>query len=359
MGQPWLGVVVAALTWTAAPAAPLLVERFDQGTGVWEAHGCDGGAVSDGKYAANGLALRIDYTATPGFHAAALQLQQSLVGAQTMKFWVRTQARAMLLAVIQEDNDAAYAAMLHCPAGEPQQVELGLDRFMLWGDSKDDNDQLDLDRVKLVGLADMSGELRGVLDDPGPRSLWLDDFELVTEPPVNVYSQDGDLPYRLADEESPVWCWLPLVGEVVQSPAQGITWSYDGAPSSPTFHGINAMGLLIGNLPARGATHLLVTVASERAATMVVVLQESASPSAGRDESRYVQPLQLAGGGQATTAALALTDFVMDTDQGDENQRLDLDQVHLLLIADAESGQGKTALPNALRVEAVELAGVQ
>jgi len=345
--QPWRILATSLLLTIVAPAAPLLVERFEQGTGLWEAHGCDGGAVSDGQYAADGLALRLDYTAAPGFHAAALQIQQSLAGARTLRFWVRTRERAMLLAVLQEENEAVYAAMLHSPAGVGQQVELGLDRLMLWADSKDDNDQLDLDRVKMIAVADMSGELKGVLDGPGARQLWLDDLEVVTDAPTNAYSQDGGLPYRLADEATDLWCWLPLVGDVQTVPGLGVSWEYDGAPSSPVFHGLNAIGLMLGSLPAQGATHLLLTIASQRAASCAVVLQESASQ--GRNESRYYQPLQLTAGGQSLTAALALADFVMDPDQGDENQRLDLDQVHLLLLADGETGQGKMAPPNVLR----------
>lgn len=355
MSHRWLIPLAIVLAAAATPAAPLLVERFENGTGVWEAHGCDGGPVSDGQHAADGLALRIDYTATPGFHAAALQLQQSLVGARTLRFWIYTKERAMLLAVVQEENDATYAAMISCPAGEGQQVELGLDRLMLWADSKDDNDRLDLDRVNLLAIADMSGELKGVLDGPGARAMWLDDFQVLTDPPSNVYSRDGELPFRLADEASPLWTWLPLVGELSRAEGHGVSWSYDGTPSSPTFHGINAIGLMLGALPAAGATHLLLTIASERAARLAVVLQESASPAAGRNESRYIKPQQIQGGGQPLTVALALSDFVMDTDAGDENQKLDLDQVHLLLLADAETGQGTIALPNVLRVEAVEL----
>ena len=357
MRHPWLWLLNALLLAATAPAAPLLVERFENGTGAWEAHGCDGAPISDGLHAADGLALRVDYVAEPGFHAAALQIEQSLAGAQTVKFWVHTSQRAMLLAVLQEDNGATYATMIFSPEGAGQQVELPIDRFTLWADSHDDNDRLDLDHLRLIAVADMSGELKGVFDGPGSRSMWLDDFQLVTDSPTNAYSQDGQLPYRLADESSGLSCWFPLVGEVSILPGQGLQWDYDGAPGIKAFQGINALGLMLGDLPAEGATHLLLTIASERAATCAVVLQEA--KSADREESRYFQPVQLAGGGQSTTVALALSDFVMDTNQGDDNNRLDLDQVHLMLLADLETGLQKMAAPNLIIIEAVELVAAQ
>jgi hypothetical protein len=355
--NPWLTFLTSGLLLTPATAAPLLVERFETGSGNWEAHGCDGGPLSDGLHAADGLALRVDYTAEPGFHAAALQVQQSFKGARTVRFWVRTSHDAMLLAVLQEENDAAYATMLYSPAETGQVIELGLDRFTLWADSNDDNDRLDLDKLKLVAIADMSGELKGVFDGPGGRSLWLDDFEVVTEAPAHAYSQDGLLPLRLADEHSGLWSWLPMVGQLNLIPAQGLQWRYDGAPGLEAFHGLSAIGLLLGQLPADGATHLLLTIASERAATFAVVLQEAKGGE--RNESRYMHPLQLSGGTRISTLALPLDDFVMDPDQGDENSRLDLDQVHLLLLVDVETGQQKLAAPNQITIEAVELVGAQ
>jgi hypothetical protein len=111
-------------------------------------------------------------------------------------------------------------------------------------------------------------------------------------------------------------------------------------------------------LPKEGATHLLLTLKSKRAATLAVVLQEEARPPT-LDESRYATMLEVKASDTATTYAVPLDELQLDTMNNgqDDNRRLDLDQVALLILGDIGVFTGAETQDNVLQLEEVELIG--
>lgn len=352
--------LVAILT-AALPsqAAAVFLDRFESPVTSWLALGDGVTAELQSEEAHEGQALRFQYQRGAGLSAIYTLLQVPPTGAKALRCWLRTERPTLVYAAVYESDESGYGTMFTIPAGEWQEIELSFDRLRLAEDKVDENGQLDVDQIGGIGFADLSAFGLGKFEQSGPNTIWLDDCALTTDYVPSAYSQEGGLPFTLETFECNQRQWLALDGDLVHDPQAGtLTWTYAG--TTPTATSLTAVLGAIGALPATGATHLLLTLTSQRRATMAILLQEEKRPTDGQDESRYYAVFEVSGGAQPTTHAIALKDLTLDTNNGagDENGQLDLDQVATIMIGDVEAIFAQQPGPNTIVLQAVELASV-
>lgn len=351
----WWLTACLLLPWPAHAAAVFL-DRFESPVTAWQVLGEQASIDLQTDEAYEGQALRFQYQRSTGLAACFTLLQAPPTGARAVRLQVRTATPTLLYLAVYEADDSGYGTMLTVDAGAWQQVELSFDRFRLAEDKVDENGQLDVHQIAGLGLTDLSAFGFGRFERDGAQTIWLDDVSLTTDLVPSAYSQAGELPYTLDNFDCVQRQWLALEGDLLHLPAAGtLSWNYPAGP--PTETGLAALIGAVGRLPATGATHLLLTLSSERHVLLAVVFQEEKRPADGRDESRYYATCEVPGGGQPTTVAVALADLVLDTNNGggDENSRFDLDQVSMLTIADVEAIFAQHPGPNTIVLEAVEL----
>lgn len=341
---------------TGARSAALLTDDFDLGFTTWVGISPETTVTCQDEQAHQGMALACAYTIgqpnQPG--GCVTPVTVSLAGARAIRMWLRTSVRTALVVVLAERDESRYQTILLSPPDTWRDVHLSLDRFRLADDTTDENGRLDLDQIGHIGIADVGFALPGLPADKGRRTIYLDDFEVLDDDAPSAYSADGQLPYMLENFAAGNLSWIALAGETRDDgPQPGLVWEYPGEAQPGTF---TALLTPLGPLPRQGATHLLLTLASQRAMKLVVVLQEEKRPAANLDESRYVTVLDIPGGGQETTYAIELAKLTLADDTPDENGRLDVDQVSALILADAEVIFGG-ATPNTVTIREVELVG--
>lgn len=359
------GALILLLTASAGLAFDLAAYSFDQGAEGWmDFAQPDAPMTLDPQIAHSGSALKSTYTlsaATP-FHGLGVMLPGGIAGARSLRFWLRTDHRALLYVGVQEDEaqwGGRYGTVLYTLPNQWHEVELSLDRLREADDTTDLNGQLDLDQVTSLFVTDVSHFLGLAGLVAAPRTIWLDEFTVLTDEVPSAYSVTGELPYMIDSFDTDLIGWIPFIGEVELDRDLGqLRWTY--APDDPP----NAVGIALpalmhnlGPLPAEGASELLITIASERAAKLIIALQEDKRD--GRDESAYQLLLDVPAGTEPRTFSLPLADFQLDPngDNGtDENGQLDLDQVVVIAIVDVESVLGLAA-DNTLTVEEIQLLG--
>ncbi len=354
-------LLLAACLVTALPchAAAVFLDRFESPVCAWQVLGDQATVELQSEQAREGQALRFECQRSTGLAAIFTLLPVPPTGARAARFWLRTDRASLLYFAAYEADDSGYGALFTITPGAWQLVELSFDRLRLAEDKRDENGRLDVDQIGGLGLADLSVLGLGGFETTGSSTIWLDELSLTTDLVASAYSQEGGLPYTLDNFESGQRQWLAIEGELLHLPEAGtLSWSYAGGP--PTKTGFTALAGALGQLPAAGATHLLLTISSARRATLAVMLQEEKRPADGQDESRYYAVFEVAGGPAATTHAIALKDLVLDTSNGggDDNLRFDLEQVAMLMLADVEAVFAQHPGPNAIVLQAVELAGV-
>lgn len=347
------------LTAAASPAEPLYQDDFDTAPLRWNSYRPDATVIAQNDTAKAGAALETTYELLlkRQIHAVGTGFDVSLAGARRVCLSLRSSQPGVFLVALGESDGSRYDSMISSPGGVWLDLQISLDRFKLADDSDDENGQLDAAQLNTLGVGDLSAMLTGGgKTDPGSRTFWLDNVSIDTDEALNAYSFNGALPYILDDFNAGYLGWITVGGETTLDTQQHqLVWNYTGEKPDG---GFSALVAPLGALPKQGATHLLLTLGSDRPMQLVVVLQESKREAKQLDESRYLSIVSIPGGTQAGTYAVKLSELTLSTDDGgsDENGKLDLDQVGTLILADLDVIIGNGA-PNTLRVDSVELAG--
>jgi hypothetical protein len=347
---------------TASHAEAVLQQTFDDGAGEWQAFTADTATApltteTQGAHQGGALVCRYNLK-NGGFYGFGTMIGQPLVGAHSLRLWLKTNQESILAIAIQEADESRYMSMLHTEANVWQDVQVSLQRFRLSDDTTDENGKLDLNQVAAIGMVDLAGFL-GPLVGAGadaPRELWLDDFSVDTEDAANRYTPDGHLPYMLDSFEAGYLNWFSMMGKVTRDEQAGsLVWTYPGQQPEGRFCAL--LGF-VGPLPKSGATHILLTLKSQHAVTLAIVLQEE-KRGVDQDESRYATTLEVPASDTATTFAVPLDDLQLDTNNNgsDENGHLDLDQVSSIIIGDLGVIGGGTPDGNTLQIDEIELIG--
>jgi hypothetical protein len=349
--------VLALSGWLAswAAGAPILHYEFENGLATWDKVGNAQPLTIQTKVAHAGQALECRYTvdrANP-YAGPGVLVAPRLAEAKAVRFWLRTDHLAAIAVILKETGGARYQALITSPPDTWSHVDLSIDRFRLAPDSKDDNNQLDLDQVTWLGVMDITRTMPSIKAEDGPRILWLDEFSVDNDASKSAYSPDGKLPYLLDTFTDGFIPWVAFDGTLALAPKDGaLVWQYPGDKADGAN---NFMFTSLGPLPAKGATHLLVTLSSTRATQIYLVLQTE--PRGGQDQQRFSAVIGVPASPTPKTYTLALKDFhqVTNTGPGDDARHLDLSQVATLVLGDLEVMNGQQPGPNKIFLDEIQL----
>jgi hypothetical protein len=307
------------------------------------------------KMAHEGNALECVYTVDKQAPVAGVGVLVAprLGEAKSVRFWLRTTKMAVISVALKETDGSQYQTLLTSPADAWSEVDLGVDRFRLAPGNKDENSTLDLEQVNWLGVMDITKVMPGLKSADGERTLWLDDFSVDSDPSVSAYSPDGKLPFILDNFSGNFVPYVAFDGTLTHDKQDGaLVWQYTGDKPEGAMNFIFAT---LGPLPAKGPTHLLITLSATRATQLFVVMQEEARE--GRDESRYSTVIGVPASPDFKTYTVPLKDMTLVTADGgtDENGRLDVDQVSALVIGDLEVLNGQQPGPNKIFIDEVQL----
>lgn len=280
-------------------------------------------------------------------------LQADLKAARSLRFWFRTDQPAVIVMLLSEADGSHYDAAFYSPAETWQQVALSLDRFALGDDSTDENDRLDPDQVRSVGLMDASFFLTALTQQPvdqEDRQLWMDEFEVLAEEVPSAYGleRENPLPIVLDDFESGFVPWVPLRGDLSldedhpaapelpgRPPNQhSMRWEHQG-PASQMVGLIRPFHLP----PLEGFTRLRLWVKSSVATTLLLSFEERADRTG--DKSSYHHPFPVSAG-EWQEVLLPLQEFRLEGNKRDDNNQLDLNEVETMFLLDAGALLGQT-----------------
>ncbi|MFQ5811285.1 MAG: hypothetical protein ACE5JM_16835 [Armatimonadota bacterium] len=155
-----------------ADGTELTIDSFDSGMVMWLPFG---GATAEVVQQAPGESyLRLHHEAKPfAGLMTPLVLGLPLDGLQRISLRVKCAVDCVLAVSLEERDDSRYSAAMVAKGGEQwQTLSVALQQFKLDDDSKDENARLDLDALKNLTLADVSG----MVSLTGPRTLLVDDI---------------------------------------------------------------------------------------------------------------------------------------------------------------------------------------
>jgi hypothetical protein len=258
-------------------------------------------------------------------------------GGDTLSVKVKATSPASVSLGIEEQNGAMYQGLLWIDAGKWVTVETRLDELILAETSTDDNGRPDADQIRgffLADLANLPGETGRALGlKEGEQRLWLDDLEVSSKPKARSRSRverlgdewllvvDGfedDVPWVLPIREA----GLKLVNGAPKAAgrrALEMTYSlgkgrWVGFVSAPP-----------GRLDLAAGTEFHMWAKTALSARLVVVLEE-------RDLSKYETAAKVDPDDKWHSIRIPLQDFLIDDDAPDENDQLDIGQVHRLIV---------------------------
>ncbi|MGQ9732633.1 MAG: hypothetical protein ACUVX8_15350 [Candidatus Zipacnadales bacterium] len=363
-------VVWAGCVWSqvAAPRPAILMEwSFDIDLANWQS--TDPNAILAVTNDANvtrgpehGGVLEYAYTpAAEVFSAVLTPIRRGFMDGANIRFWLKTSEYAVCLCAANEEDGSNYHAAFISLPNRWQEIAIDFSEFILGDDSQDENGRLDPTQIRGLGLVDMSAFLAQVaLQQPfiiapelGPRFLWVDDFQVSTEPVPSrweVTEIDGKRAIRLDSFERAPLQWMVIAG-------RGVQVEYD---SDFTTHGNFSLrlqydlppGKLIGVLTSlqgvnlTGMKVLKLWLLSEVDTTLIVALKET-------DESNYHMMVELPTRDELAPFTLELAEFELSDDSVDENHRLDVEQIKELTIGDISALTTNIARVNTLWIDDV------
>jgi hypothetical protein len=344
-----------------AQAPPIAEWSFQEGASEWNSLDPAGriSVTSDANVVREdgGSCLEFAYTPKEGVISGAVTpVTSGLAGAHSVRFWIKTSEYAFATVVLAETDGSAYIAPFSSLPGTWQEVALGFGEFAPMDNTQDGNGRVDPAQIGAVGFGDVIFLLDTLArqlpfipaPDLGPRLLWLDDVKIQAEPVPprwEVTQIDGARAVRLDSFEGAPLQWLTLCGS-------GIELAYDNEHHTDGDYSLRAtynlptgkvFGLMTppGDAPLAGTKTLRMSVMSEAPVVLLVELKE-------RDESKYHGTAQIVGEGKFVDVRIRLADFKLADDSTDENDKLDMDQVKELLIADISAAAGAPATANTL-----------
>lgn len=383
--QLMIGAVGALLVFAGAAKAqpdqlpePLYSESFENGVGTWLGIGA-GAKVSTERTPENAEqgagSLRFDYQVTPGQMNALIAPfgPNSLATLQSISFWVKADHTTSLALTVQEEGGGRFSTVFSVTKGQWQRVEVApWDLVLQVGkdDPKDGDGKLNLDKIEGIGLFDFTQLIAQMATDPnnpivkalgvqmGPRTLYVDDFVLSSDPPTPLPGAKVPTDKSLLDDFAhPQVSWAEL-GDVTFKvlhpfqkkgqpqatiPDNTLQADYTQAPGR-----IEAFSKFLPDGVLTGKTSLSLSVASRLHTTIIVQVEEK---SGGKYNTSFEVPAQVAPPDPGTAPSfqtLAFADFKPADDSKDDNNQLDLDQVKQILIIDASGmlggGEGENTL---------------
>lgn len=231
---------------------------------------------------------------------------------------------------VREADGSTYQGYLYSPGGVWHDLAVDLDELMLSEGTPDENNRLDVGQITgiFVGdLSNLSGEAgRSLGIKEGEQRLWLDNFVLSDRlAPHRSRRADGGALIIDDFEREPILC-LPIGGPeltLVAGPGDG--------DASALRVGYNQQGYrwagfvaAVGYLDLTGYAGISLRVRADCPAPLTVVLEEW-------DGTKYSVRRNLDPARGWHDLRLEFAQFRLDRGSTDENDRLDLDQLRVLI----------------------------
>ncbi|MFA4044300.1 MAG: hypothetical protein HZRFUVUK_001086 [Candidatus Fervidibacterota bacterium] len=332
----FLTAVIASSS--ASQQAPLLYDDFEKGQGLWFVIGTGKASIAKGDARSGQFALSFTYQ--KGL-AIVLSPIAPMPEAKSVSLWVKPSHSTALLLVLQENDGSRYGAAFYVVAKRWQLVQLSIDEMFLMPDTKDENDRLDMAQVSMIGLADalMLFQVAGEEE----RTVLIDDLlisALDVKKRTSIVEADGEKLQIIDDFENPTLFWAPLLASIGKMELNttadisvefgkarygdgSLSLRYELQPNTiPLF-----MTLITGKVDKAIANSFTISVNATAPTGLVISLIE-------RDGSRY-QTFAYVHPDGWHDIKVSLNDFFLADDSKDENERLDVDQVQAIAIADA------------------------
>jgi hypothetical protein len=326
MRTVWLLCFAAVSAFAQKESNALLFQTFDKDASGWTAMG-DGAEVRTTRDAARvrtgHAALEFSYEIAPKrFAGAVLGAPVSIGRMGSLRFWARSDHNTALGVLLSEKKPGGgnYAAWFWAPANAWQAIELSPADFTVTDGPKDPVDpdgKLDLDQVEGIAVFDLAqyfsqwppnpGLPLGVAAQSGRHSLLVDSFEVSGDAPQRAAAAAGTVPIDLPGRGFLQWV-APGEMELKPSAADGpLGAGALQASYQPVDGRIEILVRRVANAPLAQAKRLVFDVASEREATLLVVL-EMTQPGGGAGP-RFTMPVYPPGGREVFHVDLKLEDF--------------------------------------------------
>ena len=159
---------------TTAPADGVVLDPLEHPQAGWVGVGDVALQRVAGKDA-TANALKADYQQAPGQLSGLIKpLAPGILAGKDSSFKAVSTQHANLLLLLEETGGGRYNVPLEVSAGgAPVELSVNFSAMKPAQDSRDDNNQLDLEKVKQILIVDISGLAGG---GGGENTLWLGDI---------------------------------------------------------------------------------------------------------------------------------------------------------------------------------------
>jgi hypothetical protein len=268
---------------------------------------------------------------------AVMPAPPSLARMQHLRFWVKTDRDTPVAVLLSETQPGGnYTAWFWSPANAWQQIDLTPADFVLSDgpqDPKDADGKLDLDQLQGVGVLDLASFFPAPPGPPGPRTMWIDDFEALGGP---APKEDSAMRIDNLDRGFLPWITIGIMDlKLAQADNQADNPLHEPALEASYEQRDTPLPVLlrrIANFDLAKAVRLDFDVASDEDATLAVAL-EAIRPGAAQGP-RFTLPIYPPGKREVFHVSVKLDDF-----QG--QGKLDPAQLKTLIVTDpAGAGDG-------------------
>jgi hypothetical protein len=326
MRTVWLVCFAAVSAFAQKESNALLFQTFEKDASGWTAMG-DAAEVRTTRDAARvragHAALEFSYEIAPQrFAGAVLGAPESMGGMRSLRFWARSDHNTALGVLLSEKKPGGgnYAAWFWAPANTWQAIELTPADFAVAdgpNDPVDPDGKLDLDQVDGIAVFDLAQYFSqwtpnarlplSVAAQSGQHSLLLDSFEVSGEAPQRAAAAAGTVPLDPPGRGFLQWVTPGAMELKVGGADSPLGRGALQASYQPVDGRIEILVRRVANAPLAQARRLAFDVASEREATLLVVL-EMTQPGGGAGP-RFTMPVYPPGGREVFHVNLKLEDF--------------------------------------------------
>jgi len=241
---------------------------------------------------------------------------------------------------LQEEGGGRWGSYFTCPRNEWLQVEVDASDFTLMEGSDnppDPNGKLDMDKVSAIGIADFAQmlvqapnpELLKLLGiTPGTRTFFLDDVAAYGSslPPALAVVAPGTVKIDTFARSQPMWVAIGTAAVAISTEAplkaRGLKVDYT--------RGAGSIAAVMRSVPKgklAGATQLVLSLASKVGTRLLVQFEEVGG-------AKYNATIEVARSTELAPARVSIADMQRSEETQDANGKLDLDQVHQIVLID-------------------------
>ncbi|MBD3293024.1 MAG: hypothetical protein GF393_08880 [Armatimonadia bacterium] len=293
--------------------------------------------------------------------ALVLPFPDSAAGLGEVAFALRSRIATPVVVMLVEGEDGPrYNCLVWCSADEWNEYSLTPDDFTYDRESPTDpNGRLDLEQTAGIALIDADCIVRGIaeasplfhIEPAAEQSLWLDEFTLRSGSPAP--STDDD-PLALAQYSPPMRGFLALGGRDLRISSEPLAENGFALRADYTTPATTLFGLMHTIRPGAlvDAEAVRFQAKTNRAVTLIVVIEERRGPDDNLDVSRYQTLVELEPSEEFEMLTLPLSLFTLGDDQTDPDGALDAELVDTFSIADATALLENAEVINTLRLQA-------